>query len=339
MLLFYYSYMRVPSILIRDLLRLSITEIKIFFLSISGTKKHSDNIELSFKKIIRSSSIGGSQYGQVFRATKKLMERSLVFHNIKKENFKTGFYHYIQFAEQGEGILKVKQSKEIKNLILNSHLEGGYIKVNIKSIMSLKSWYSVRLYLLLCNQIKCGYLNIKYCELKEILNCKDRYIRQQNFLNRCIVEPLQEINNKTELLIKYDVVKKWHTVDHFYFSILARSDRGDIREILDDTHADHIERSYPKDFIEYCLMLTKKIHKPERGTPSGLFLKLLKNNFARWKIENDKRKTFLINKNKPIRKEKDQKVFSLKQYEALPDSIKKTLEKTGGVERWTNNKR
>jgi plasmid replication initiation protein len=333
--------MRVPSYLITHFSKLSLTELKIFFLSLCNKHNEAEKIDIPFKSILKTHRPGGSQYGQIAGATEKLMKRVLICFNDEKlfPGIKRKYIHYLQYAEHDTAILSVKQSKEILNLLNTCHNVGGYVKINLRSILKIRSWYSARLYLLLCQRLKAGYLSIEYDNLKTILQCSNIYDRQQNFINRCVVEPLKELNATTELNIKMDLERKGHRVRKFYFTIAARADRGDIREILEESTAERIEKNYPSEFIKYCLLLTKKIHKPEKGTASGLFLKILHNNFNKWKIELDKNRKFLNNKNKSVLTNTINEIMTPEKYAALPDQIRGVMDRAGGVKTWTHQKR
>lgn len=339
----YNTNMRVPSRLIYSFSRLSLTELKIFFLSLHKKLNPKNKIEIPFRNILKSDHPGGSQYSQISEATKKLMQRVLICYDDKQHTpgIQRQYIHYLQYAEHDTAILSVKQSKELKELIDNSHIAGGYINVNIRSIINLHSWYSARLYILFCQKLKAGFCSIEYENLKTVLKCSKIYDRQQNFLTRCVFDPLKEINEKTDIKAKLDVERTGHRVKKFYFSISARADRGDMREFLEDATAERIEKDYPGEYIKYCLLLTKKIHKPEKGTIAGLFLKILHNNFNKWKIELDGRRKFLQNKDRRPPEKINGKKLTREQYLALPDFARKTMDASGGIEFWTtpNKKR
>lgn len=326
--------MRVPSHLIYHFFKLTLTEIKIFFLSLHKKQNEAEKIEIPFNCILKNKRAGGTQYNQIARATEKLMKRVLIFDELLagKKSIpleKKKYIHFLRYAEHDSAILQVKQSKEIVDLINECHCRGGYINVNVFSILKLRSWYSARLYLLFCQRLKAGYCSIGIDNLRTILQCQKLYTRQQNFINRCIIDPLREINETTDINAKVDTEKRGHKVVKFYFSIAARTDRGNIREIIEDKTAEKIEKTYPAEFIKYCLQLTKKIHRPEKGTAAGLFLKLLKNNFNKWKIESDKYRQFIINRSKLKPKNNIEYIMTPEKYAALPDFVKSFMKKSG----------
>lgn len=325
--------MRVPSRLIHAFDKLSLTELKILFLSLHKKQYGSDKIEIPFDYILKSHRPGGSQYSQISDATEKLMKRVLI--HFDETTFTPGtkreYIHFLQYAEHDSAVLAVRQSKEFRELIDFSYERGGYTNINIRSILKLRSWYSARLYLLCCQKLKAGFCSIDYENYKNILNCQKLYKRQSNFINRCLVEPLQEINEQTEIKVKVDTEKRGHRIRKLYFTIAARADRGDIREFLENATAERIEKNYPAEFIKYCLLLTKKIHKPEKGTPSGLFLKILHNNFNKWKRQLDENRKYLLNKNRRPPDRIDGKI-TREQYDKIPKFARKILDDAGGFD-------
>lgn len=262
------------------------------------------------------------------------MKRVLILSNVKDERNKK-YIHYLRYAEHDERILNIKQSSEIVDLVENCHVRGGYIKIQIKSILALHSWYSVRLYLLFCQKLKAGSCSIDAENLRTILHCINNYKRQENFITRCVFEPLREINEKTEIKVKVNTAKRGRKIKSFYFAIEPRADRGDIREIIEDAAAERIEKEYPADYINYCLLLTKKIHDPKKGTASGLFLKLLKSNFIKWKADVNDKRAFLENKSKRVKISKvNNTTMTRAQYDGLPDEIRGIMDKSGGFSKW-----
>lgn len=102
-----------------------------------------------------------------------------------------------------------------------SRLEDQFTKYMLDQVSDFKSQYSIRLYELLIKYLSVG--NSKKYDISEfrgLLGIGDNeYKAMSDFKLRVLDKAVKEINNKTDIIIKYDQFKTGRVVSHFLFKI------------------------------------------------------------------------------------------------------------------------
>lgn len=314
--------MKIPNLLIDGMTRLSLTECKLFFLSFFKARDASAEIEI--KKIVPS--LGGSQYSQIQKAIKSLMKKIIVC----QDGDEKIFLHLIESARHNQENISVRSSPDLLKVVSKSFkkFSPGYTKVQPQSILKLRSFYSVMLYLNAAKNVRFAEFKTTLPELKKLFNVSDKYDRQRDFLKK-LNAAIEEVNEKTEIKITYEKKTYGQKILYFYFRLAVRIDKIDLRDILDEKTAAQIIETYPGDYIKKCIVITEKNHRPERGTKSGYFLKIIKNGYEKFLLQRNRNISFMAARIKtkidtPAPRSAAPKI-SRAQYEKLPPYAKKLI--------------
>jgi len=162
----------------------------------SFTKKELENLTNTNLKYTRISQMADGLMGKVLHL------------NLKNEGFKK--YTFFSTMEYKEGILKVCINEKMKPFFLN--LANNFIETELKELISLKSYYSKRIYLLLkSNAFKGGSVSSfehSISDLQEEFEVKKSLLNYADFKINVLEVALKEINEKTSLKFSYKPVDR-----------------------------------------------------------------------------------------------------------------------------------
>ncbi len=235
------------NFLISSMYRSSLLENKMLALALATAYEEEDRIvaklPVSELKVILNKNNGkkvsGSFYTQLKSVADEMTGRKLFVEN--KENKSFAFINLVNSASYRDGIFTVKFDSDLKDYILN--LQGNYTNLDIAILMSFDKMYSYRLYELLKSKAysfskKTESFSVCYglSELKLTLGVVDtnsevvnRALKKPNpdydrivndvskdknfevwsdFQKRVISPAVNEINEKSDIFIDYDVVRE-----------------------------------------------------------------------------------------------------------------------------------
>lgn len=311
-----------PNVLIDGMKRLTLTEAKLFFLSYHKTRDASADVEI--KKILPSC-LGGSQYAQLQRAINSLMKKVIIC----KDGEENVFLHLIESARHDQAVVSVRSSKELIGVVDKcfQKYSRGYTKVRPSSVLKLRSFYSIMIYLQACRNVRFAEFSATLPELKKLFNVEEKYSRQRQFI-KLLNTSIQEVNEKTEIRIRAEKKEYRRKITNILFRLSVQVEKVDLRDILDEPTAQNIVETYPADFIKKCIVITEKNHRPERGTKSGYFLKVIKNGYEKYLLLRSKNIKSMQNRidakvNAPAAAGVKSKKITPAEYEAMPDFAKK----------------
>ena len=163
------------------------------------------------------SRISGSRQDNAYRDFKKasleLFDRKLTICNGSKKL--TRWVQTIEYKD-GEGFLAIKFSNEILPYLTN--LKDNFTTYNLQHVAKFKSTYGVRIYELIkqwCNTKKCIEISIQ--EIKEMFQLDNKYSRTDVLKKRVIESALRDINNHSDLYVKYENIKEGRRIVGFKF--------------------------------------------------------------------------------------------------------------------------
>jgi plasmid replication initiation protein len=111
---------------------------------------------------------------------------------------------------KGEGAVRFIWSDRIVKYI--SQLRSRFTTYKLRNIANLQSSHAIRLYELLMMFNSTGERIIYLDDFKSALGIADRY-PEFKVLNRDVIKPaVKELNQRSDLLIKYETIKKGRTV-------------------------------------------------------------------------------------------------------------------------------
>lgn len=150
----------------------------------------------------------------LYSAADALFKSSIL---IKDEKEETELY-WIQKKvkkHKGEGAVTLTWSDDVVKYI--SQLQSRFTSYKLQNIATLQSTHSIRLYELLVKFADTGLRAISLDDFKAALGISDKYA-QYKILNRDVIKPaVEELNQRSDLIISYDVVKKGRSVTALMF--------------------------------------------------------------------------------------------------------------------------
>jgi plasmid replication initiation protein len=158
-------------------------------------------------------------YRDLKKAAEKLYERSVVIDDPDPNNSqitqrKTRWISSIDYVP-GEGKLVLSFSFGIIPYL--SQLSREFTKYKLKHVARFESVYSIRLYELLVQWSTVGQREIEVEWLKKQFQVGDKYDRLGDLKKRVIDPAVAEINEHSNLLVKYGQRKIGRNVTHFQF--------------------------------------------------------------------------------------------------------------------------
>ncbi len=111
---------------------------------------------------------------------------------------------------KGEGAVVITWTDEVVKYI--SSLQSRFTTYKLRHIAELQSSHSIRLYELLMKFNSTGERIIYLDDFKSALGISDKYT-QFKILNRDVIKPsVEELNKRSDLIIKYETIKKGRSV-------------------------------------------------------------------------------------------------------------------------------
>ncbi len=158
-------------------------------------------------------------YRDLKKATEKLYERSVIIDDPDPDNpqiteRKTRWISSIDYVP-GEGKLVLSFSFGIIPYL--SQLSREFTQYKLKHVARFESVYSIRLYELLVQWSTAGQREIEVEWLKKQFQVVDKYDRLGDLKKRVIDPAVAEINEHSNLWVKYGQRKMGRTVTHFQF--------------------------------------------------------------------------------------------------------------------------
>lgn len=165
-------------------------------------------------------------YRDLKKAAEKLYERSVIIDDPDPDNpqittRKTRWISTIDYVP-GEGKLVLSFSTGIIPYL--SQLSREFTKYKLMHVARFESVYSIRLYELLVQWSSVGEREIEVEWLKKQFQVEDKYDRLGNLKKRVIDPAVAEINEHSNIWVKYGQRKSGRTVTHFQFQFGLKGD-------------------------------------------------------------------------------------------------------------------
>ena len=180
------------------------------------------------------------------------------------EQVKTRWVQSVIYAEN-ESYIKIKFTDEILPLV--TMLEKHFTSYEVQQVSSLKSVHSIRLYELLIQYRTVGKIEISLDDLRLKLGINEsEYPRMDNFKNRVLDVGIQQINEHSDITVKYDQVKTGRQITGFIFTFKQKPSKATAQQIKrDDTTGDLFSINNMSD--KQIAVFSKKLAElPELGS-------------------------------------------------------------------------
>ena len=208
--------------LLRARYSLSIRELKLLLIIISCLSPDDEDFPTIHLKVSQIAQLLGLQKGALYKELKALLKQLLS--RVVEVKTPNGYklYHWVDTAEyiEGRGEIIMKIHPDLKPYLLK--LKEKFTMYQLKRILRLKSSYAIRLYELFKQHEGYRDLKIGIDELRDILKLGDKYPRPDSLKNRVIYPAIQEISEKTDLLVRVLTLKEQRKTTGFIFEIARR---------------------------------------------------------------------------------------------------------------------
>ena len=153
------------------------------------------------------------------------------------EQVRSRWVQSVIYAEN-ESYIKIKFTDEILPLV--TMLEKHFTSYELQQVANLKSVHSIRLYELLIQYRTVGKIEISLDDLRLKLGINEsEYPRMDNFKNRVLDVGIQQINEHSDITVKYDQVKTGRHITGFIFTFKQKASKATAQQIKrDDTTGD-----------------------------------------------------------------------------------------------------
>lgn len=151
---------------------------------------------------------------ELYKAADALFKSSIILHEGDDE---IELYWIQEKAKKlkGEGAIRIVWSDRILGYI--SQLKSRFTTYKLRNIASLQSGHSIRLYELLMKFNATGERVIYLNDFKSALGITDKYPEFKD-LNKWVIKPaIMELNQRSDLIIKFDTIKKGRTIAALVF--------------------------------------------------------------------------------------------------------------------------
>ena len=180
------------------------------------------------------------------------------------EQVRSRWVQSVIYAEN-ESYIKIKFTDEILPLV--TMLEKHFTSYELQQVASLKSVHSIRLYELLIQYRTVGKIEISLDDLRLKLGINEsEYPRMDNFKNRVLDVGIQQINEHSDITVKYDQVKTGRQITGFIFTFKQKPSKATAQQIKrDDTTGDLFSINNMSD--KQIAVFSKKLAElPELGS-------------------------------------------------------------------------
>lgn len=165
----------------------------------------------------------GGNYQKIKKSLKTLSDKSFWLETDEKEIL----MRWIDKVEiyKRTGVIEIKLDKDLTPYLLQ--LKSFFTKYNYLYVMTMKSQYSIRLYELLKSyeNFRGEGLVFKLEELRKILDLpEDKLIRWVDFKRFVIEQAIKEINDLTDITVRYTPHKKGRSVREIQFNIFSKNE-------------------------------------------------------------------------------------------------------------------
>lgn len=167
-------------------------------------------------------------YDTLEDAASKLYERDIKTFN-HKDNIRERF-RWVDHVKYWKREAKVTLSFSRWIIPYLTLLHQKFTSYELKQISQLNTAYSIRFYEILIQFTKTGERYITLRKLRELFELKEKYPRFFDLKKRIIQPAIKEINETTNLLVEWDIVKKRGVIIGLIF-VFQHTDQNSPRRI------------------------------------------------------------------------------------------------------------
>jgi plasmid replication initiation protein len=215
----------------------------------------------------------GSAYHECKKITKSLLSRVLEIQGYGRL-LQTGWVSSADYID-GEGCVELCFDPKLKPSLLQ--LKGKFTSCKLEMLLSFKSQYTMRIYMLLKQHERLKEREIELQHLRETLGIgKDQYKLYAHF-KACILEPVQkELEAKADLTFEFDEIKYGRRVGAIRFRILSQKkliepiQDKDAVNVMPTTHGLSVSVVQKDSLLDKLLLLVPEHHKSKKTVMTAL---------------------------------------------------------------------
>lgn len=148
-------------------------------------------------------------------ATSRLYERDIKTYDRAAKT--RGRFRWVDSVKYWDGEAKVTLSFSRWIIPYLTLLHQQFTSYELKQVSQLNTAYAIRFYELLVQFLKTGERYITLERLRELLELKDQYPRFYDLKKYVINPSIVDINQKTNLTVEWDIMKKGKTITGLIF--------------------------------------------------------------------------------------------------------------------------
>ena len=199
--------------------RLSIDEVRILALTIGSMDPNSNQqvFDFTVADFVREfpEIRQDNAYKQIQGAIKRIYERSVK----TEDKDRVTEFRWVSSRTyfKKEGRFRIAMTDEVMPYL--TQLKGQFTQYQLKHIAYFNSAHSIRIYELITQYRKVGEREITVEKLKEWLQVEESYSRWNNFKARVLDPAISEINEKSDLLVEVEQIKRGRSIHALKFLI------------------------------------------------------------------------------------------------------------------------
>jgi len=155
-----------------------------------------------------------------------------------------------------DGRIEIEFSPKLKPYLLQ--LKENFTKYQLENVLSLSSFYAIRIYELCKQYEKIKERMIEVEKLKEILKIQDKYKKYNHFKEKVLEIAKREINEKTDINISFEEIKTGRKVTSIKFLIEKKEKEIEKVENKIDFEIEDIDKFKDLEDIKYFEDIPKK---------------------------------------------------------------------------------
>jgi plasmid replication initiation protein len=218
---------------------LSLSEVRIMQLAIIDARETGTGLSTDKPLVISSTRYAEAfnvtrqtAYEAILDAEKNLLERRFSFLDTDDRMVKSRWVQRVKYLDDESSIEVILTYDVVNEITRIDGYEQFFTKYLLAQTASMKSAYSVRLYELLVQWKTAKKTPLLQLDcFREQLGVDDtEYKLMSDFKKRVLNVAVDEINEKTDLKVSYEQVKKGRTITGFKFKVLTKDNPKDTKQ-------------------------------------------------------------------------------------------------------------
>lgn len=199
---------------------------------IDATEK--DAIEITAEKFANACGIKvNSAYSQLEEASKTLMQRSFSYKNDRGKRVRVT---WVIRSVYEDGFISVCFPDEVLLMLKVLNADNPYTKYKQDSVLKLKGEYSIDLYHIAKKFEGMKVFSMSLDEIKQEFSLPKSYDHISNLKARMIKPATKEINEKTDVNITYENIKRGRQVVGLKFTVKGKPKPKEMLDVKRDPH-------------------------------------------------------------------------------------------------------